>query len=133
MRERRLREPLDLLSRCHLAHYAEGAVRCLNALVRREPTVDETRRMPKEILNSRRPVRFDEGVRGLAVTVLSRDRDLEVSELREICRNRSDERQLALFGEHHRRDRYERLRHRVQTEDGVFGHRRTARRIALAE
>src|SRR5262249_34269080 len=133
MRERRLRDSLDLLCWRHLAHDAKGAVRRFDALVRRQPTVDETRRMPQQILNSGRSVRFDERVRRLAVSVLSRDRDLKIGELREIFRDGIGERQLALLSEHHRGNRYERLCHRIETKDGVPGHRRAACRIALSE
>jgi hypothetical protein len=86
--------------------------------------------VPQQILNSYRSVRLDERVRRLAVSVLSRDRDLKIDEL---FRDGIGERQLALFSEHHRGNRHERLRHRVQTKDGVPGHRRAACRVALSE
>src|SRR5215813_3959041 len=133
MRERRLCESLDLFSRRHLAHDAEGTVRRLDTLVRRERTVDETRRVPQQILNSCRSVCLDERVRHLAVSVLSRDRDLEIGELREIFRDRIGERQLALLSEDQRGNRYEWLPHRIQAKDGIPGHRRAGCWIALSE
>src|SRR5262249_7548687 len=59
--------------------------------------------------------------------------DLHLGKLWEILRYRIGERELAFFGENHCRDRRERLRHRVETEDRVFRHRRASLRIALSE
>ena len=61
------------------------------------------------------------------------DADLHLGEGGEVLGNRIGEDDPPLLGEHHGGGGHEWLRHRVEAEDGVLGHRRAALRVPGAE
>ena len=89
--------------------------------------------MAEQVLNGDRVLGLQERVRRLAVGVLARNRHLKVCKRWKIFRDGIGQCQLTFLGEHHRGDRRERFRHRVEPEDRVLRHRRVRHRVALAE
>ena len=132
--QRHLRQPLDLLGAGEVLPVHSGLrVGLLHTSVRARLTVGETGGVPVEVLDRDLPLRGHHRVPHFARDrIESLNGDLKLRERREELRDRISEGDLALLDEHHRGDRGDRLRHRVDPEDGVRAHRRAGRLVAEA-
>ena len=129
------RQPLDLLGRADVAPVdADLAVKLLHPGVPGEARIHESRGVAEQVLNRHLALgRYQRVDRLPGVGIEPRDTDLELPERREVLRDGVAQDEPPLLDEHHRRDRGERLGHRVEPEDRVRRHRRAGRRVALAE
>ena len=138
--ERRGREARDLDVRREIAGVvvdrrledAGGLVGALHREVLRDLAVRESGGVAEQVVHRHLAHGRDGRVVDLReFRVGLRDADLLRAEGRQELRDRIGQLHLAVLDEHHRRDRHERLRHRVDAEDGIGRHRCAARRIAM--
>ena len=87
--------------------------------------VGQARGVAHEVLDGDRPLE-----RRKVELVAVDDADLHVGEGGDVFRDRIGDEQPSLLDQHHRRDRDDRLGHRIDAEDRVVGHRRAAGRSA---
>ena len=128
--ERHARHALDLLGRRHAARFVvhvfavdAGAFQAfLHRRVLSDLAVGQAGSMTQQVLHGHRPLRRNDVV-GRRVGRLDGNADAHFVETGEEFADRVGELDAAVLDEHHRRNRGERLGHRVDAEDAVFAHR----------
>ena len=95
--------------------------------------VSDTRGVPQQVLDRNRAFERIELERGLASFVGQIDADFRIGKSRNIFRDWIVEGQPALVDQHHRGNRRNDLRHRIDLENGIRRHRLPGRWIPHAE
>ena len=130
--ERQLDEPLHELG---VRRIAVEQLR-LEVLLLHQRAAEDAVRHPggvaQEVLDGHLSPRRHQLERRVAVGARLLDADPHLGDLRDVLPHGIAERELALLDEDHRRDRRDRLAHRVDAEDRVLRHRRLRRRIQHA-